>query len=55
MWRNIVFSFDGLGLTQRDQAVRGLERMEAEVVDKQRQAAKPAWHTFAITPAPVRK
>lgn len=48
MWRNIVVSTDGLGLNQRDQAVRGLERLEADIVDHQRQAAKPVWHNFTL-------
>ncbi len=49
MWRNIVVTTDGWGLSQRDQAVRSLERLESDIVDHQRQAAKPAWHSFTIT------
>jgi lysophospholipase L1-like esterase len=48
MWRNIVVATDGLGLSQREQAVRGLERLEADIVDHQRQAAKPTWHNFTL-------
>jgi hypothetical protein len=48
MWRNIVVATDDLGLTQRDQAVRSLERLEADIVDHQHQAAKPVWHLFTL-------
>jgi len=50
-WRNYVVGLDGLGLSQRDQALRALDRLEADVVEHQRQAAKPVWHTFTLEKA----
>ncbi|HVT12228.1 MAG TPA: SGNH/GDSL hydrolase family protein [Fimbriimonadaceae bacterium] len=54
MWRAIVVPTDGWGLSQRDQAVRSLERLESDVVDHQHQAAKPVWHTFKVEKAEPR-
>lgn len=48
-WRSILVATDGLGLSQRDQAIRALERLESDIVDHQRQAAKPVWHTFSVS------
>jgi lysophospholipase L1-like esterase len=48
MWRGIAIWSEGLNLTQRDQAIRGLEKLEADIVDHQRQAAKPVWHSFKV-------
>lgn len=52
MWRNIVVATEGLGLAERDAAVRGLEKLETEIVARQHLAAKPAWHIFRLEPAP---
>lgn len=53
-WRNIVVATEGLGLSQRDQAVRALERLESDIVDHQHQAARPVWHTFTLEKALAR-
>jgi lysophospholipase L1-like esterase len=48
MWRSILVWSEGLNLPQRDDAISGLEALEDDIVDRQRQAAKPVWRVFKI-------
>ncbi|HTQ09462.1 MAG TPA: SGNH/GDSL hydrolase family protein [Fimbriimonadaceae bacterium] len=50
-WRNLLVDLDGLGLSQRENALRSMDRLEAEIVDRQRQSAKPVWHIFKLDKA----
>lgn len=50
MWRSIAIPAEDWDLAHRQQAIAGLERLEADVIDKQREAAKPVWRSFKVQP-----
>lgn len=49
MWRSFVVNLDGYGLNERKSAIASSEKLEREIIAKQRREAQPVWHSFAIT------